>query len=256
VFDGENHKLADHAMQMAMLGMAIGIEMGLDAENIRTIGVAGLVCDWGMTRLPKRIRDSETILTEVEFFEIKKHPLYTLEILEKMSGIPRLVPMVVYQIHERPNGTGYPSGRCEGGIHQFSSILHIADAYTSLITEKPYRRALMPYAAMECLIKQARTKDVDAEIVRTLLHVLSLFPIGSFVSLSNGSVARVLRRNGHKYTSPILEIVQDADGMKPDGPAENAVLDPSETGINIVQAIPTPGRHEVSLTEEILDLRQ
>jgi hypothetical protein len=114
----------------------------------------------------------------------------------------------------------------------------------------------MPYAAMECLIHKARVRALDPQIVRCLLHVLSLFPIGSFVTLSDGSVARVLRRNGNAYAAPILQIVQDSEGNLCGAQAPGKIIDLNESDLKVIQAVPTPGHNEIALSPDVLTLNR
>lgn len=248
----QDHALADHALKMALLSMAIGIEMGLDAENVRKIGLCGLVQDWGMTRVPKQIREATGVLTPVEVYEIQKHPIYVLKILDKISWMPKLVQVVAYQVHERPDGSGYPRGRSGKTIHQFARILHVADAYTAMTASRPGRRPMIPYSAIECLIRQAQKNRVDPAVVRCLLQILSLFPIGSFLTLSDASIAKVLRRNGNDYAHPIVLCIQDKHGNPADPFDDASLIDLSKSELTIVQALPTPGRDEVGLSPEIV----
>lgn len=249
---GRDATLSQHCIQTSLLAMAIGIEMQLDVENTRTLGLCGLVHDWGMIRIPEAIRNAPRRLTAAEFMEIKKHPMYVLDFLERAVEIPAIVPLVCYQIHERPNGTGYPRERQKGAIHSFARILSVADQYVALTSPRPYRAPLMPYAAMECLLRQAKVRAVDANVVRALLQVNSLFPIGSFVALNDASVARVLRRSGTSYATPIVQLLQRADGepFKDDGP----IIDLCNNSLHVVQALPTPGSDEIGLTEDVLNM--
>ena len=115
----------------------------------------------------------------------------------------------------------------------------------------------MPYAAMECIVRMARTKDLDPEIVRALLRVLTLFPIGSFVVLSDGSLARVIRRNGDLYTKPIVQMLQDPSGATVPQDRDEAIVDLSQrTDVSIVQALPTPGSNELSHIDDFLTLKR
>lgn len=243
--------LANHCLKMAMLGMAIGVELGLDEENCKKICISGLVHDWGMARIPAAIRNADRVLTEDEFFQIKKHPIYTTEMLERMPGMPSMVPIIAYQVHERPNGRGYPRGRTGERIHLFARILGAADMYVALTEAKPWRSALAPYAAMECLVRMAKTKDVSPDVVRAMLNIMSLFPIGSYVTLNDGSVAQVMRRNGDKYTKPIVQVVQDANGNPVPRNSQEAMIDLADSTVQIVQALPTPGHDETLLTDDI-----
>ena len=181
----------------------------------------------------------------------KKHPIHTFEMLKSTSAIPRLVGLVAYQVHERPNGTGYPRCSTENSIHPFARILHVADLYIAMTMGRPFRAPLMPYAAMECLLHRAKLRWVDPVAVRGLLNVMSLFPIGSYVALSDDRVARVLRQNGHLYTSPIVQIVLDENGAVPANEAPIVALAPLD--VEVVQALPTPGSKETALTQEVLE---
>src|SRR5437764_11964815 len=165
-----------------------------------------------MAHVDPVICNARRVLSRAEFLEVQKHPIYTLEILRTLSGIPNIVPLICYQVHERPNGTGYPRGRSRDTIHPCARILQVADSYLALTSERSFRQALMPHAAMECLLRQASDNLIDGDAFRGLLRVLSLFPIGSLVKLSDGSTARVLRRNGTNYQSPIVLIVEDKHG--------------------------------------------
>jgi HD-GYP domain-containing protein (c-di-GMP phosphodiesterase class II) len=248
----ENEPLATNPLTVALLAMAIGMEMGLDADNVRDLGMCGAVHDWGMLKVPEKIRNAPYRLTPQERIEITKHPLYSAELVEKIPGLPRVAPLVVYQIHERPNGQGYPRGRTGGNIHLFAKIIQVADAYTALLSRRPYRAPLTPYSAMECLVRQAKDQNVDPQVVRALLRVQSLFPLGSYVALSDGSVARVLRSNGDEYTRPVVQRLQDAEG-NPADPADDAqIIDLTKSHLQIRQALPTPGSNEIALNDDIM----
>ena len=244
--------LSEHCLKMSTLGMALGVELGLDEENCKRIGIAGLVHDWGMGAVPAELRNATRRLTEHEMFQIRKHPSYTVDMLERMPGVPSVVPIVVYQVHEQPSGRGYPRGRPTERIHLFARILAVADCYSALTSPRPQRPALTPYAAMECVVKLAKTKTLDPDVVRALLKVLTLFPIGSFVALSDGQIARVIRRNGDNYTNPIVQRIQDERGDLIDPFDDDATIDLADSPLSIVQALPSPGSRESMLTEDIL----
>jgi HD-GYP domain-containing protein (c-di-GMP phosphodiesterase class II) len=248
----QENELSTCALETSLLAMALGIEMGLDADNVKLLGLVGLVHDWGMLRVPEELRDAPRVLPPVEFFEIKRHPIHSLEMLQRVSSLPQIVSVIAYQVHERSNGKGYPRCRKGKSIHPFASIIGIADAYTSLISPRPYRPALMPYAAMECLLKQGQMGYLDRDLVRGLLKVLSLFPIKSYLALSDGSVAKVIRRNGDDYARPIVQRIQDPNGNAVDPLDPDSLVDLAKSEVSVVQALPTPGGHEVSFSEEHL----
>jgi HD-GYP domain-containing protein (c-di-GMP phosphodiesterase class II) len=247
--------VADHCVKMSLLGMAIGIEMHLDAPNLRNLSLAGLVHDWGMLSVPPEIRNAKRILTEEERLQVTKHPIHTYRLLRKIRGVPYDVSLVAYQVHECPNGRGYPQGDTGDRIHIMARILSVADRYHALVSPRPFRPPLTPYAAMECLLRQAAAGDVDPDVVRALLLTQSLFPIGSYVVLSDGSTARVLRRNGNNFSHPIVRIVIDSQGKEVPEESQSAIVDLSTSGLKVAQSLPNPGSNAVSLSPQILKMR-
>lgn len=243
-------EMTGRMLEVSVLAMAIGIEMDLDADNCRDLAMAGLVHDWGMMKVPKEIRLAERRLTDVEMLEIKRHPIYSLEMLQRVSALPRVVSVIAYQVHERFNGTGYPRGRRGHSIHLLARILQVADAFIGMTSERPYRPPMMRYSAMECLIRQAKERSVDPDVVRALLNIQTLFPIGSFVVLSDGSIAQVTRRNLQHYTAPIVSVIQNGAGEEVDPEADENILDLNDHELSVVQALPTPGSNEIGLHED------
>lgn len=247
--------LADHSLKMAVLAMAIGIEMGLDEDNSRRLCVTGLVCDWGMYKLPDELLDADRVLSIGEHLQIQKHSQYTAEILERTTGLPSQTAVIAYQVHERPNGRGYPKQRTSDRINICSRILAVADTYTALTTPRAWRPALTPYAAMETILRMARTRDVDPVATRALLKVLSLFPIGSLVALNDGSIAQVIRRNGERYDRPIVEIVQNSEG-RPVPMESRQVVDLSTSELQVTQAIAHPGSLQQTWGEPFVNIER
>ena len=244
---GRERQIAQHGLQMSTLGMAIGVELGLNAENVGRIGVTALVHDWGMLRIPREIRDAERRLSESEMIEIRKHPIYAIEIHERIAGLPSLVPFISYQVHEKLDGSGYPRGRVERNIHLFARILHVADIYCALTTPRPWRAAFTPYAAMRSLLTGDNAHGCDPIVLRALLRVKSLFPVGSYVTLSDSSVAQVMRANGDQYTQPIVRLVQDSRGRPVPRTSSGALFDLADSPLCVAEALPTPGRHELTV---------
>lgn len=250
---GKDETLSQHCLQMSLLGMAIGAELNLDESNVRNIGLCGLVHDWGMVRVQDKIGKWRRKLNPIERMEMQKHPIFSLEMLEDVAGIPSVVPVVCYQVHEQPNGKGYPRNRTQNMIHLFARILNVAHCYVSLTTSREDRPALMPYAAMEFLLRKTNDKTIDSAPMRALLNLLSLFPVGSFVTLTDGSAARVIRRNENHYTSPIVQIIQTAEGERADPMNPDNILDLNKSHHKIDQALPTPGKDEIDLSSELFD---
>ena len=142
--------------------------------------------------------------------------------------------MVAYQMHERLNETGYPRGFGADHIHDLAKIAAVSDVFTALVSPRPHRQGMMPYYAIKEILYAVNEGLYDADVVRALLHTTSLFPIGSYVSLHDDRVGRVIRSNGGKYTEPVVEVWEQGNLN-----AQPVIVDVSvDSNPQIVNAIP------------------
>jgi HD-GYP domain-containing protein (c-di-GMP phosphodiesterase class II) len=196
-----------HVLHTAMTAQTIGIALGLDERNLQELGIGCLIHDLGMLSIDRMTVGAKKFLDPAEFAEIAKHPIHTFELIEKqIDVVPTGARMVAYQMHERCNGSGYPRGRTKDQIHPLARIAAVADAFTALVTSRPHRPGMLPYYAVEKLVKDASRGLYDPQVIRGLLQAVSLFPVGSYVQLSGGMVGRVIRSNAHDYTRPVIEM--------------------------------------------------
>jgi HD-GYP domain-containing protein (c-di-GMP phosphodiesterase class II) len=207
--NGADYQLA-HGLATAVISVNIGTKMGFGAGQIKSLALGAMLADIGLMKVPKTILDKRDKLTPREHAEIHRHPAHGLDMLQTVRGIPAEVPYVIYQSHERPNGSGYPCGKKDVVIHPFAKIVNAADAFTALCSERPYRRQPhTPYKAMERLVFMTSKRLLNADITRNFLRVNSLFPVGSFVRLSNGLVGRVVTANPDDYMNPYIALLWD-----------------------------------------------
>ncbi len=153
---------AGHQKRVSKLATAIATEMELPTETVNGIRIAALVHDIGKIYVPAEILSKPGRLTEVEFNLIKTHPKAGYDILSKIN-FPWPVAEIVYQHHERLNGTGYPRGLEGDDIILESRILNVADVMEAIASNRPYRPAL----GIESAIKEIETKkgiDFDEDI--------------------------------------------------------------------------------------------
>jgi HD-GYP domain-containing protein (c-di-GMP phosphodiesterase class II) len=162
-----------------------------------------------MMLVPQHILESTGPLTTADRFEVLKHPLYIANALSNRNDISHNAKATAYQIHERMNGSGYPRKRQHPQIHPFARIGAVADTYLAMVSPRNGRSGLSPYDAVEKLLYATRIGLFDPAVMRALLHAVSLFPVGSVVTLSDGRSARVSRANHSQYDRPVVEILSD-----------------------------------------------
>jgi HD-GYP domain-containing protein (c-di-GMP phosphodiesterase class II) len=223
-----------HVLHTAMVATSIGVKLGLDERSLHELSVGCMIHDLGMLCIDRMTVGAKKILEPIEFAEIAKHPVHTFDLIEKhLDDVPVGARMVAYQMHERCNGSGYPRGRTRDQMHPLARIAAVADTYTALVSARPHRPGLLPYYAMEKLVRDVARGLFDSQAVRGLLHAVSLFPVGSFVELSEGHTARVIRTFDGNYARPVVELwKRDRLGGKP------AVVDlAQESGLKVVRPL-------------------
>jgi putative nucleotidyltransferase with HDIG domain len=138
---------AGHQKKSADLARALATEMGLPKDRIDGIRMAGIIHDIGKLSIPAEILSKPANMTEIEFSMIKEHSRSGYEMLKDVES-PWLLAEIVYQHHERLNGTGYPRNLKGDEILMESRILAVADVVEAMASYRPYRPALGIAAAL------------------------------------------------------------------------------------------------------------
>lgn len=204
--------LFQHCVNVSAISMNIAMQLGLRREKIMEIGLAGLLSDVGMLKVPEAIRFAPRPLTTEEREEVQRHPLYTVGYLEKIAGLPTEIKYVGLQVHERMDRSGYPRMRSGGLIHAYARIVSVADAFSAMTCPRPYREALAPHDAIRCILFDCSSGKYDRDFVRALIDGLSIFPVGSIVELDDGRIARVTRGNTGLHTRPVVRTINRRTG--------------------------------------------
>jgi PAS domain S-box-containing protein/putative nucleotidyltransferase with HDIG domain len=160
---------AGHQRRVAKLAAAIAEEMGLPDEQTAAIRIAGILHDIGKVAVPAEILSKPSGLTEPETDLIRNHPKIGREILKTMD-LPWQICPIVFQHHERLDGSGYPNKLVGEDILLESRILAVADVVEAMSSHRPYRPALGVDAALDEI---SRNKDIlyDARVVDTCIRL-------------------------------------------------------------------------------------
>lgn len=158
---------AGHQKRVAGLAVEIAKEMNLESEQIEGIKLAALIHDIGKIQLPSEILTKPTILTDLEYEMIKTHPGTGYEVLKNIQ-FPWPVAEIVYQHHEKIDGSGYPRGLKGEEILLEARIICVADVVEAICSHRPYRPSLGMEFALDTIEKERGT-SFDAEVVDACL---------------------------------------------------------------------------------------
>lgn len=167
---------AGHQTRVGNLAAAIGEEMGLLPITVEGLRVTGYLHDIGKLTLPAEILAKPGKITKLEFEIIKTHAAQGYEILKDMR-LPWPVAEVIYQHHERKNGSGYPDGLKGDQIMMEARVLIVADVVEAMSSHRPYRTSLGIEAALQ-EIKDNAGVLYDPEVVEACLRIFEVDGFG------------------------------------------------------------------------------
>jgi PAS domain S-box-containing protein/putative nucleotidyltransferase with HDIG domain len=162
---------AGHESRVADLAVAIAHELGLDEHRIEGIKLAALIHDVGKIKVPAEILNKPGRLSPLEFSLIKLHPQSGYDILKDIQ-FPWPIARMVYEHHERLDGSGYPNGLRGDEILLESKIIAVADVVESMQSHRPYRPGLGLNAALAEIIQHRGTwyDEAVSDACLNLLH--------------------------------------------------------------------------------------
>jgi len=222
--------LVFHTMSTIIISTIVGDAMKFSEQWLMELGIAALLHELGMLRLPPESYLGKRALSQEERKLIYIHPIIGYNFL-KSFDFPPSVSRAVLEHHERENGTGYPKQKTAENIHLYSKIIAVACSYSAISAKRPYREAVDSHTGMMELLKN-EGKQYNDKVIRALVSALSVFPIGLYVMLSDGNRAQVVDINPKKPYYPIVQILGE---YNPDGTA--TTVKTSEEGISIVRAL-------------------
>ena len=160
-----------HSERVSMYAEAIALEMNIDQDNIKNIKLAGMLHDIGKIGTSDYLLDKPGALTKDEFIQIKKHPAQGARILKDIKQLRNIIPFIKYH-HEKIDGTGYPSNISGEKIPLGAKILHVADSFDSMTSDRPYRTS----PGLEFALNELNThkgKQFDPDVVEAFIKILN-----------------------------------------------------------------------------------
>ena len=225
-----------HSVNVAMLSLLIGRQIGLDGQLIVALVEAALLHDIGKTRVPLEVVQKPGALDRSERKLIEAHAAYGGEILAGTAGLRPLTPTVALEHHRSILGGGYPDLGAGVVPHPMSQIVSVADVYEALTGARSYKEPTPPERACVILARIAG-EQLNPSLVKAFVSTVTFFPIGSFVRTDRGETGVVVRTNSDDPLRPVLAI------LRHDLSAVDAEVDLASSGSggrHVVETIPAP----------------
>ncbi|MBX3616497.1 HD-GYP domain-containing protein [Nitrosomonas sp.] len=194
-----------HSVAVCMLMVALGRQMGLQGEQLRQAGVAGLLHDVGKMVIPSEVLDKPGKLTDEEFAIMKSHPRRGWEILKSCYQVKESALDVCLHHHERVDGKGYPDKLSGDALTLFARMGAVCDVYDAISSERCYKKAWSP---AESIHKMASWKDghFDETVFHAFVKTIGIYPNGTLVKLKSGRLGVIIEQSKKNLTTPIIKI--------------------------------------------------
>ncbi len=243
---------AEHSMNVCILSATFARHLGHTEDEIRTIGLCGLLHDIGKSKIPLEVLNKEGALSEEEFHLMKQHPTLGRNQLMSVSGSVRISVDVAFSHHERPDGKGYPRSLQAHQIPYYAKIVAITDAYDAITSNRCYDKGRASKTALD-IIYTNRGKQFDDELAIEFVRCIGIFPPGAIVEMTSGEVGIVINSDIQHKLRPTIELLLDENKQRRMPHVVNlreGALDPKGEKYIIKQELPD-GAFGINLREEI-----
>jgi HD-GYP domain-containing protein (c-di-GMP phosphodiesterase class II) len=204
----------EHSVNVAVLSIMIGVEMGLPTKDLESLAYGALLIDIGYRWVDPDLLNNERSLSPEELEELQSHVQIGYEHIKDNTAFNGHVKSIILQHHERIDGSGYPNKLHGDEIHRLSKIVMIADVYDALTSDRSYRNAFRQNEGLEFIMAHAGTL-FDFKVANIFARKVIPYPVGTYVMLSNKFYGVVLENNSSYPLRPKVKLI-DIDNKESD----------------------------------------
>jgi HD-GYP domain-containing protein (c-di-GMP phosphodiesterase class II) len=208
----------------SILAVSLGTYLSFDKPQIAALGIAGLMHDIGKVNVPREIINKPAKLTDEEWEQVKRHPIEGALVLSDITGVSKLAMVAAFEHHQHGGARGYP--QVDGALrpHPFSQIVALADAYEALTAARVYYSVQMPPDNAIRILLSKRSSDFNPILVKALVNMIGIFPIGTLLKLDTGEIGLVLHQT-RDLMRPRVLLLNKFDGSEKESGAETSLLE-------------------------------
>ena len=161
--DAKDPYTCGHSDRVARVAVRLAEELGIGAESLNTIYLAGLLHDIGKIGINDEVLRKPGKLTDAEYEHIKRHPEIGHKILRDLGRLDDVLPVVLHH-HESWDGRGYPAKLDATVIPLLARIVAVADSFDAMGSDRPYRQG-MPGEKIDAILRAGAGRQWDPEVI-------------------------------------------------------------------------------------------
>jgi HD-GYP domain-containing protein (c-di-GMP phosphodiesterase class II) len=207
-----------HCVNVCIFAVVLGQKLGLNKLQLYELGLGGLFHDIGKMRIDEAITNKPSGLTDEEFEQMQQHTTEGLLALFNMHGfseVPFRAMLMAYEHHMKIDLTGYPSSKRPRRPTLFSRIIAVADGFDAATSNRSYQS--VPWRPEDALkeMRDNPKRGYDPLLVKALINVTGIFPVGTLVILDTHEMAVVTAPNPDpsKLNQPVVKVIYDENGV-------------------------------------------
>lgn len=197
-----------HPLHVTVMAALVAKTLQIPQKVQLSMLAAALTQNVGMNSYQMRLHIQAKPLDKEQRARVDQHPLVGAKMLSEAGVTDKLWLQIVFQHHEKINGTGYPKGLKGNEIRAEARIIALGDTYSALVSNRPHRPGLSAQQSLRSIFLE-RGQQFDEKLSRVFLNELGLYPPGSCVKLQNGEIAIVIRRTSDSRAPRVTSVMDE-----------------------------------------------